>query len=182
MSRGNMLEVRGVTPETIWKRAIFKGKLLTGGKSASVILPMRIYLILQKKKKKKKRLKNSTVNLILLFKYCRYFHSSNICERPLFDTTCFDLSEKCRIKWVIFVFLIFQIVTLYLIGSYFIFASKKDFSVFNPWYSSVVYYDGEMTAINYKQKKGCWKFSVREQRKISLFLFLFSFSLLPIVM
>ena len=62
------------------------------------------------------------MNLILLFKYCRYFHSSNICERPLPDTTCIDLSEKYHLKWAIFVFLI-----LCLIDLYFIFGSKKRF-------------------------------------------------------
>ena len=62
------------------------------------------------------------MTLVLLFKYCRYFHSSNICERPLPDTTCIDLSEKYHLKWAIFVFLI-----LCLIDLYFISGSKKRF-------------------------------------------------------
>ena len=76
---------------------------------------------------KKEHLKNSSVNLILLIKYCRYFRSSNICERPLPDATCFDLFEKCRLKWAILAFLIFQIITWYFIDLYFTFGSKNKF-------------------------------------------------------
>ena len=46
----------------------------------------------------KEHLKNSSLDLIVPFKYYRYFHYSSIFKRPLRDMTCFDLFEKCRLR------------------------------------------------------------------------------------
>ena len=119
-----------------------KVKLLTGNNSVG----KKLTLIFQREFTwyyKKEHLKNSSVNLILLIKYCRYFRCSNIYERPLPDATCFDLCEKCRLKWAILACLIFQIITWYFIDSYFIFGSKKKIWLIafltNLWYSSMTY-------------------------------------------
>ena len=76
---------------------------------------------------KKKHLKNSSVNLILLFKYSRCFYYSDIYECPLAEMISFDLSEKCCLKLTIFTSPIFQVITSNLIDSDFIFGSKKEF-------------------------------------------------------
>ena len=104
---------------------------------------------------KKEHLKNSSMKLILLFKYCRYLHYSNICEHPLPDTTCFDLPKKCHLKLAIFTFPIFLIITLYLLIQISYLAAKKNLvkSIFNYlWYSSMFSYIAILAVVNYMKK------------------------------
>ena len=100
----------------------------------------------------KKHLKNSIVNLILLFKYSRYFYCSDICECPLAEMISFDLSEKMLPK-------ISNFHLSYFPGNYF----KFNWFRFHIWqqkriwliafltnlWCSMFSYDVDMTVVNY---------------------------------
>ena len=103
---------------------------------------------------KKKHLKNSSVNLILLFKYSRYFYYSDIYECPLAEMISFDLSEKCCLKLAIFTSPIFQVINYFKFNWFrlHIWQQKRIWLIAfltNLWCSSMFSYDADMTVVNY---------------------------------
>ena len=161
---------------------------------------------------KKKHLKNSSVKLIFLFKYCRDIYYSSIIEGPLPDTK--KMSHKIR-----------NFHLFYFLDNYFIFywfllhvwlQTKSWLIAIDGFYGSMVSYDAGIAAVNHVNRnvgnlfvsisdhgiflwnlsfrvylllyknilgtKSCTfmrKFYLRGQRKISFFLYIFSFWLLP---
>ena len=113
------------------------------------------------------------------------FTLQNICQCSLPDTTCFDQEPRIiSLFWLVWKMspktLIFAFPDNCLIFNWFILHiwQQKRFWLIafltNLWYSSMVSYDGDMTAVNYKQKTGCWKlvyYSFRLQNISRKFIF-----------
>ena len=157
ISSGNIMGIRRLKRQEQFKRGqSLKGKLLTVLAGGSIFHREFTWYY------KKEHLKNWTVNLIFalqilhIFSLFKYLWASSPRRDLLWS------AWKMSLK-------IGNFHPSFFPGNYFIFnwfvlhiCQQKKFELIafltNLWYSSMVLYEGDMTAVNYKQKKACWKF------------------------